>query len=126
MFKKELLEFIRSESNRTHNIRDTKGLKLLKRLRHGVSYLGNYKFRGLLFFDPQPRAPFTFLRPPAQITFSRPLTMKLLFHGPPTSKITFSRPLVTATVCHVFFTPLNKTQPTAYSKIPFSKKPYHT
>ena len=47
--------------------------------------------------------------------------MKLLFHGPPTSKITFSRPLVTTTVCHVFFTPLNKTQPTAYSKIPLAK-----
>ena len=25
-----------------------------------------------------------------------------------------------------FFTPLNKTQPTAYSKIPFSKMSYHT
>ena len=50
---------------------------------------------------PWPRAPFTFLRPPVQITFSRPVTMELLFHDPPflpASKITFSRALVTTTV----------------------------
>ena len=92
--------------------------------------------RVLLFFGPQPPAPalgplpqppapFTVLQPPAKITFSCPLTMELLFHGPPASKVTFSWPLVTTTVCHVFFIPLNKTQPTTYSKIPFSKKSYH-
>ena len=57
----------------------------------------------LLFLGPQPPAPFIFLRPRAQITFSRPLTIELLFHGPPVSKITFSRPLVITIVCHVFF-----------------------
>ena len=47
-------------------------------------------------------APFTFLRPPAQITCPWHLTMELLFYGAPASKITFSRPLVTKD-CHVFF-----------------------
>ena len=84
----------------------------------------------ILFFGPQLPAPFTFLQPPAQITYSRPLTMVLLFYAPsppplPASKITFSGPLVTE-VCHVSFTPLSKTQPTACSKIPSSKKFYHT
>ena len=60
------------------------------------------KHRVSLFFSPQPPAPFTFLWPPAQITCSWPLTMELLFHGPPALKITFSRPLVSK-VCHVFF-----------------------
>ena len=32
---------------------------------------------------PWPPAPFTFLRSQVQITFSRPLTMELLFHAPP-------------------------------------------
>ena len=56
-------------------------------------------------YSPQPRplALFTFLRPPTQITFSRPLTMELLFHGLPASKIIFSLPLVIRIVCRVFF-----------------------
>ena len=81
----------------------------------------------ILFFGPQLPAPFTFLQPPAQITcllvndgitFSHSLPL-------PASKITFSGPLVTE-VCHVSFTPLSKTQPTACSKISSSKKFYHT
>ena len=35
VFKKELLKFIRPEPNSTYNINDTKGLKLLTRLRLG-------------------------------------------------------------------------------------------
>ena len=48
----------------------------------------------LLFLGPQPPAPapFTFLRPPAQITFTRPLTMELLFHGPQHKKLPFHCP----------------------------------
>ena len=57
-----------------------------------------YSFLGFYFSSARRPRP----RPPAQIIFSRPLTMELLFHGSPASKITFSRPLVT-TVCHVFF-----------------------
>ena len=45
MFKKELLKFIRSESNFTYNIHDTKELKLLTKLRLGISHLGGHKFR---------------------------------------------------------------------------------
>ena len=45
MFKKELLKFIRAESNSAYNINDTKGLKLLTRLRLGLSHLGDHKFR---------------------------------------------------------------------------------
>ena len=45
MFKKELLKFIRPEPNSTYNINDTKGLKLLTRLRLGLSHLGDHKFR---------------------------------------------------------------------------------
>ena len=47
--------------------------------------------RLLLFLDPQPSAPapvpFTFLQPPAKITFSRPPLSKLLFHGSELSKL---------------------------------------
>ena len=81
--------------------------------------------KGATFFGPKPPAPSTFLRPPAQITCSRPRTMELLFHGTPASKITFSWSPVTK-VRHVFFTPLNKTQPTACLKIPLAKRSYHT
>ena len=45
VFKKELLKFIRPEPNSTYNINDTKGLKLLTRLRLGLSHLGDHKFR---------------------------------------------------------------------------------
>ena len=45
MFKKELLKFIRPEPNSTYNINDTKGLKLLTRLRLRLSHLGDHKFR---------------------------------------------------------------------------------
>ena len=45
VFKKELLNFIRPERNSTYNINDTKGLKLLTRLRLGLSHLGDHKFR---------------------------------------------------------------------------------
>ena len=45
MFKKELLKFIRSESNFTYNIHDTKELKLLTKLQLGLSHLGGHKFR---------------------------------------------------------------------------------
>ena len=45
VFKKELLKFIRPEPNSTYNIHDTKGLKLLKRSRLGLSHLVDYKFR---------------------------------------------------------------------------------
>ena len=45
VFKKELLKFIRPETNSTVNINDIKGLKLLARLRLGLSHLGDHKFR---------------------------------------------------------------------------------
>ena len=45
MFKKELLKFIIPEPNSTYNIKDTKGLKLLTKLRLGLSHLGEHKFR---------------------------------------------------------------------------------
>lgn len=88
-----------------------------KKISQGVSFLRSP--------GPGPRSPLTFLRPQAQITFSRPLMMELRFHSPPAPKITFSRPLVT-NVCHVFSTPLNKTPTRAYWKILLSKKSYHT
>ena len=45
VFKNELLKFIRPEPNPTYNINDTKGLKLLTRLRLRLSRLVNRKFR---------------------------------------------------------------------------------
>ena len=45
MFKKKLLKFVRAKPNATYNINDSKGLKLLTRLRLGVSHLGDHKFR---------------------------------------------------------------------------------
>ena len=39
------MKFIRSEPNSTYNISDTKGLKLLTRLRLVLSRLGDHKFR---------------------------------------------------------------------------------
>ena len=45
VFKKELLKFIRPEPNSSYNINDTKGIKLLTRLRLGLSHLGDRKFR---------------------------------------------------------------------------------
>ena len=45
LFKKELLKSIRSKPNLSSNIRNTEELKLLKRLRLGLSHLGNHKFR---------------------------------------------------------------------------------
>ena len=45
VFKKELLKFIRPGPNLTFDIHDTKGLKLLTRLRLGLSHLGDHKFR---------------------------------------------------------------------------------
>ena len=45
VFKKELLNFIRPDPNSTYNINGTKGLKLLTRLRLGLSHLGDHKFR---------------------------------------------------------------------------------
>ena len=43
--RKKLLKVIKLEPNFTYNIHDTKGLKLLKRLRLGLSRLGDHKFR---------------------------------------------------------------------------------
>ena len=60
------------------------------------------KFRVILFPGPQPSASFTFLRPPAKITFLRSLTMELLFH-PPSIKNYFFMALVTTTVSHFLF-----------------------
>ena len=40
-----LLKFIRPVPNSTYNLNDTKGLKLLTRLRLGLSHLGDHKFR---------------------------------------------------------------------------------
>ena len=45
VFKKELLKFIRPDPHSTYNIHDSKGLKLLTRLRLGLSHLGDQKFR---------------------------------------------------------------------------------
>ena len=45
VFKKELLKVIRPEPNSTYSINDTKGLKLLTRLRLGLSDLGDRKLR---------------------------------------------------------------------------------
>ena len=45
VFKKELLKFIWSKPKSTCNIHDTKGLKLITRLRLGLSHLGDHKFR---------------------------------------------------------------------------------
>ena len=45
VFKKELLKFIRPEPNSAYDIRVTKGLKLLSRLRLGLSHLVDHKFR---------------------------------------------------------------------------------
>ena len=45
VFRKELLKFIRTGPNSNYNINDTKGLKLLTRLRLGLSHLGDHKFR---------------------------------------------------------------------------------
>ena len=45
MFKKKLLKFNRPEPNFTHNIHDTKGLKLPTRLPLGLSRLVDHKFR---------------------------------------------------------------------------------
>ena len=45
VFKKELLKFIRPEPNSTYDINDTEQLKLLTRLRLGLSHLGDRKFR---------------------------------------------------------------------------------
>ena len=39
------MKFIRPEPNSTYNINDTKGLKLLTRLRLGQSHLRDHKFR---------------------------------------------------------------------------------
>ena len=54
---------------------------------------------------PRPPALFTFLRPLAQTTFSQPLMIELLFHGPlaPSIKNYLFTALVTTKVCHVFF-----------------------
>ena len=45
--------------------------------------------------SPQLRVPvlFTFLRPPAQITFSRSPCIKLIFHGPELSKSLYHAPV---------------------------------
>ena len=43
---KKLLKFVRPEPNATYDINDSKGLKLLTRLRLGISHLGDHKFRG--------------------------------------------------------------------------------
>ena len=45
VFKKELLKFIRPEPNITYNIHDAKRLKLLTRLRLGLSHLSDHRFR---------------------------------------------------------------------------------
>ena len=42
--KKELLKFIRPEPNCTYNFNDTKGLKLLTKLRLELNHLGDHKF----------------------------------------------------------------------------------
>ena len=45
IFKKYLLNFIRSNFNNVFNINNPLGLKLLTRLRNGFSYLKEYKFK---------------------------------------------------------------------------------
>ena len=43
--KKELLIFVGPEPHSTYNVNDIKGLKLLTRLRLGLSHLGDHEFR---------------------------------------------------------------------------------
>ena len=65
---------------------------------------------GPIYFFTAPDPNYLFTAPNDGITFSRP----------PASKITSNKSL------SCLFTPLNKTQPAAYLKIPLSKKTYHT
>ena len=45
VFMKQLLKFIRPAPNLSYNVHDTKGLKLLTRLRLRLCHLGDHKFR---------------------------------------------------------------------------------
>ena len=45
LFRKHLLSFIRHETNNIFNVHNAKGVKLLTRLRVGVSHLKEHKFR---------------------------------------------------------------------------------
>ena len=45
LFRKHLLSFIRPEANNIFNVYNTKGIKLLARLRVGFSHLKEHKFR---------------------------------------------------------------------------------
>ena len=44
-FKKEILKFIRPNPNSTFNVHNSHGIKLLKRLRAGISHFHEHKFR---------------------------------------------------------------------------------
>ena len=45
IFKKSILEFIRPSQNRVYNCHNPKGIKLLTRLRVGLSHLREHKFK---------------------------------------------------------------------------------
>ena len=45
IFKKSILEFIRPSQNRVYNCHNAKGIKLLTRLRVGLSHLCEHKFK---------------------------------------------------------------------------------
>ena len=53
--------------------------QLRKKLDLCMLLQANKNIRVLLFLGPQPPAPFTFLRPPAQLLFRGPHVSKLLF-----------------------------------------------
>ena len=45
VFEKVILKFIRPETNQVFNVDSSKGLKFLTRIRLGLSYLVDHKFR---------------------------------------------------------------------------------
>ena len=94
-------------------------------------------FQGITFLwptapgpDPRPSAStpgsIYLFTAPVQIIFSRRLTMELLFTAPNIKNYVFMAPSNNNNVSCLFFTPLNKTQATAYSKIHFRKMLDHT
>ena len=68
-FRKALLNFIRPSENKIFNIHDQVGVKLLTRLRLGLSQLREHKFRHN-FEDTLNRCALTALRPKQRCTFS--------------------------------------------------------
>ena len=45
VFEKVILKFIRSETNQVFNVDSSEGLKFLTRIKSGLSYLADHKFR---------------------------------------------------------------------------------